>query len=109
MGGVSTPLLSPDQSGTFPRVYLAQGGQANVQVQLPEANPGDQVLAGAEDGGLFADGRPVAALTVDEHHAVAFQFRVGQFPGNYRITVRHQAQAKTVLLWAGDRTLAVYN
>lgn len=106
VGGVSTPLLSPNQVGTFPRVYVAQGGQADVQIQLPEASSGDQVLVGAEDGGSFADGKSVAALTVDEHHAVAFRFQVGQFPGNYRVTVRHRAQSKTVLLWAGDRALA---
>ena len=107
VGALRTPDLSPNQLGTFPRVYLAADGQADVLVVLPEATRGDQVLAGELDGGTFANGQSVAALTVDEHHAVAFRFQAGQFPGTYRVSVRHAAQTKVVNLWMGDRALAV--
>lgn len=106
VGGRSTPQLSPNQIGAFPRVYLPLGGQADVQLQLPEAEPGDQVVAAVTDGGRFADGQPVQAFTLDESRRIDFQFKASQSLGNFRVTVRHGAQTKVVTFWAGDRALA---
>ena len=107
VGGVHTPLLSPNQVGAFPRVYLPQGGQADVQVQLPEAAAGDQVVVAVEDGGDLANGKPAEAFTLDESRQIAFQFQASQSLGNFRVSVRHGAQTKIVTFWAGDRTLAL--
>ncbi len=107
VGGVPTPLLPPNQIGVFPRVYLPQSGQAEVQVQWPDAAPGDQVVAAVEDGGHFADGKPVQAFTLDENREIAFQFQASQSLGNFRVSVRHGAQTKIVSFWAGDRALAL--
>lgn len=107
VGGVQTPPLSPNQIGVFPRVYVPQSGRADVQVQLPDAAPGDQVVAAVEDGGHFADGKPVQAFTLDESRQIAFQFQASRSPGNFRVSVRHNAQTKVVSFWAGDRALAL--
>lgn len=107
VGGVRTPPLSPNQIGVFPRVYIPQSGQADVQVQWPEAAPGDQVVAAVEDGGHFADGKPVQMFTLDESRQIAFQFQASQSPGNFRVSVRHNAQTKVVSFWAGERALAL--
>lgn len=103
VGGVQTPFLSPNQVGSFPRVYLPQGGQADVQVQLPEAQVGDKVVTAMEDGGTFANAKPVQALTVDENHQIAFQFQANQAQGTFRVSVHHNAQTKIVTFWAGER------
>ncbi len=106
VGGVRTPLLLPNQVGSFPRVYLPLGAQADVEVQLPEATPGDQVVVAVEDGGTVANGKPVQALTLDENRQVAFQFQTTQSVGIFRVSMRHNAQTKIVTFWAGDRTAA---
>ena len=106
VGGARTPLLSPNQVGSFPRVYLPLGGQADVQMQLPEAAPGDQVVVAVEDGGNFANGKPVQAFTLDENRQVAFQFQASQSLGTFRVSMRHNAQTKVVTFWAGERTAA---
>ena len=103
VGGISTPLLLPNQVGSFPRVYLPLGGQADVQVQLPEAAPGDQVVVAVEDGGSVADGKPTQALTLDDSHQAAFHFQASQSLGTFRVSVRHAAQTKIVTFWAGER------
>lgn len=107
VGGRSTPQLSPNQIGAFPRVYLPLNGQAEVQVQLPEAEPGDQVVAAVTDGGRLADGKPVQAFTLDESRQIAFRFQASESLGNFRVSVRHGAQTKMVTFWAGDRALAI--
>lgn len=107
VGGRSTPQLSPNQIGAFPRVYLPSNGQAEVQVQLPEAEPGDQVVAAVTDGGRLADGKPVQAFTLDESRQIAFRFQASESLGNFRVSVRHGAQTKMVTFWAGDRALAI--
>lgn len=106
VGGLRTPFLVPNQVGSFPRVYLPLGGQADVQMQLPDAAPGDQVVAAVEDGGHFADGKPVQAFTLDENREIAFQFQASQSLGIFRVSVRHAAQTKIVTFWAGDRARA---
>ena len=106
VGGVRTPLLSPNQVGSFPRVYLPLGGQADVQVQLPEAAPGDQVVVAVEDGGSVADGKPTQALTLDDSRQAAFHFQASESLGTFRVSMRHAAQTKIVTFWAGDRTAA---
>lgn len=107
VGGRSTPPLSPNQIGAFPRVYLPLGGRAEVKVQLPEAAAGDQVIASVEDGGRFLDGKPVQAFTLDENRQISFQFQASQSLGNFRVRVRHGTDSKVVTFWAGDRTSAI--
>ncbi len=87
-------------------MYLPLGGQADVQVQLPEAAPGDQVVVAVEDGGTVGNGKPVQAFNLDENRQVAFQFQATQSLGIFRVSMRHNAQTKIVTFWAGDRSVA---
>ena len=57
-----------------------------MQVQLPEAAVGDQVVASIEDGGRFSDGKPVESFTLDESRQIGFQFPSERLSGHLRVT-----------------------
>lgn len=46
-------------------------------------------------------------FTLDESRQISFLFQASQSLGNFRVSVRHGAQNKTVTFWAGDRALAI--
>ena len=89
VSGVTTEALAANEFGEFPRVYVAPSQTVSVRVAFPDAEPGARVVAQVEDGGKFADGKPVAVLDLDEKREASFQFTAGEEQGAYRISVRH--------------------
>lgn len=65
VSGRTTAALAPNPFGEFPRVYVKPSESVSVRVAFPHAEVGARVVAEVEDGGKFADGKPVAVLTLD--------------------------------------------
>jgi hypothetical protein len=107
VGGQRTPELHPGPWGAFPRVYIPEGGKAKVQLNFPDASPGEQVVVAVNDGGHLADGKPAQAFQLDASKQISVDFEANREQGYYRLSVRHLGQTKTVQFWAGNRALAV--
>lgn len=108
LGTRVTPELHANQLGEFPRAYVEPGQEVTVRVRFPDAEPGSRVAAQVEDGGQFADGKPVVALDLDANREASFRFQAGKEQGRYRISVRHGPEWKTVQVWAStDPELAI--
>lgn len=104
--GRSTDELAANELGEFPRVYVRPLQKVSVNVAFPEAEAGSRVVAQVEDGGQFADGKPVAVLTLDAKREASFEFTVGEEPGHYRIALRRGPDWKYVQLWAEQKETA---
>lgn len=104
VAGRSTEALVANELGEFPRVYIQPSQAVSVRVAFPQAEAGTRVVAQVEDGGKFADGKPVMVLTLDERREATFDFTAGAEPGAYRIAVRHGPDWKYVQLWAAAAT-----
>jgi hypothetical protein len=104
--GRSTDELKANELGEFPRVYVRPLQKVSVNVSFPEAAAGSRVVAQVEDGGQFADGKPVAVLTLDAKREASLEFTLGEEPGHYRIALRRGPDWKYVQLWAEQKETA---
>lgn len=101
IGGAVTQL-EPNQTGDFQRVYVKPGSSVEVTVSYPEGQPGDKVVAVAQDGGSI-DGKGIAkALTLDKQRNVTFTADTTTEGGIYRVLLRNGADRKTINIWAGQ-------
>ena len=106
VGGRKTEALVPDQLGEFPRVHIEPGQEVGVRLRFPEAPVGARVVAAVEDGGKFADGKPVQAFDLDETREIAFRFAAGEALGIYRVSVRRGSDHKILHFWAEAKSIA---
>jgi hypothetical protein len=105
IAGKTFENLTPNEIGTFPRVYL--GGKVparpvDVRVNYPQLLAGDTVIVQAQDGGRLPGGRQSIEAKVDAARTINFVFEPGVEHGLYRVTLVKGADTKILDFWAGQ-------
>ena len=91
--------LQAQIGGQFPRVWVAPGMLADVQLALEGVQQSQLITLYLTEGGEIPGPN---RLRTDAHGAIAFQFRVGPDRGLYRVLVRGADEDDLALeFWAG--------
>ena len=93
--------LTPNQVGSFQRIYLPPKAKVPIEVSYPSGQPGDKVSAAIDDGGQVGNGQRVLALQLDGQRKVGFDFTAGEGAGIYRVTMRKVGDVKNLEFWVG--------
>jgi hypothetical protein len=94
------------ESGEFERVTLSANKQVAVNLQIPEAIPGQTIFISAFNGGrlLRADDGPLAFTVTTERLELPLLFTPTLGNGSYTIDVRHAGAPLTLHFWVGTES-----
>jgi hypothetical protein len=101
VSGGKKVVMTPDQGGTYPRIFLDPLSKTQVTFEFPNGQQGEQLVATALDGGILEGSYSSEILTLNSAGIVNLNFQLGQNPGVYRIRVEQGAEAVTLNYWAG--------
>lgn len=100
--------LTPNQVGTFQRIYVQPGETVPIAISYPNGQPGDPVLIEAEDSGKLraqaGGGGGNVGMTgrLNDQRTVEFAFEVSQNRGIHRVLLRKGNDVKVLDFWAGE-------
>jgi hypothetical protein len=114
LGADRETVLTPNQLGQFPQVYVQARQTVPVVVEYPQDEPGAAVVVQMMDGGqLVAPERPagidhdlVRLVYLDEHRQARFAVRVSGNEGMHRVVLTKGADQKQLDFWVGQERLA---
>jgi hypothetical protein len=107
-------VLTPNQIGDFPQVYVAARQTVAVVVEYPEAQPGAAIVVQMMDGGrLVEPERPpgidhdmVRLVRLDEQRTARFAVQVSGNDGMHRVVLTKGADKKQLDFWVGEERVA---
>jgi hypothetical protein len=100
--------LTPNQVGTFQRIYVQPGETVPIAISYPNGQPGDPVLIEAEDSGKLLAQAGIGGGSVgmtgrlNDQRTVEFAFEVSQNRGIHRVLLRKGNDVKVLDFWAGE-------
>jgi hypothetical protein len=95
-------VMTPNEIGHFPRIYLKPKQEVPVEVSFPDAQAAEPVVVQVEDGGSIDGDKVSKGDVLDDAKKVAFKFRANADEGIYHVVLRKGADSRVLDFWVGD-------
>lgn len=94
--------LAPNHLGIMPRIRVAPREPMLVTLTLPDASPGDRLVAELSDGGRFDDiEEPGRVYTIGKSKTVEIRFEASEQAGHCNLAILQNGHSRTLPLWVG--------